>query len=148
MKQSHFTSKSLNAGQIYEACQAYLDQYLGLSKKDITGSQFASLVNLISNAKVERIYAFDTKTIERLQHIFINDHADLYNFSTADLIKVVEGFENYGHYFNRTRLLKSVVDIVQEHQTYSDSDFLKLMVLFEKMDLFQDYEDLAVKTRV
>lgn len=62
----HASSRTLNAGHVYDACQAYLDQYLGLSKKDITGSQFAQLVSLVASAKRERIYEFDNKTLERL----------------------------------------------------------------------------------
>jgi hypothetical protein len=106
--------KNVEMTRVYDACSAYLDQYLGLAKKDITGSYFASLVEQIANAKSNGIYKFETKLIHRLQHIFINDHAELYNFSVGDLIKVLKGFETLNEYFNRDKVLGSIIELAME----------------------------------
>lgn len=42
--------KSLPIETVFKNCDAYLSEYLGQSKKDITGSQFASLVELIAHS--------------------------------------------------------------------------------------------------
>lgn len=48
----------------------------------------------MAKAKKANLYTFDSKLVHRLQHIFINDHADLYHFSIIDIIRILEGFES------------------------------------------------------
>ena len=78
---------------VLKQCDMYLSEYLGQSKKDITGSQFASLVSLLAKAQEQQLYKFEQKIIHRLQHIFLNDNAELYVFSMADIAKLYKGFE-------------------------------------------------------
>ena len=51
--------KSFPIQAVYQNCDAYLTEFLGKSKKDITGSQFAQLVDLISQAHSSGIHNFD-----------------------------------------------------------------------------------------
>eukprot|EP00347_Sterkiella_histriomuscorum_P020420 403337874 len=132
---------------VYQSCEAYLDQFLGLSKKDITGSQFAQLVEQMANAKVHKLYQFDQKLIHRMQHIFINDHSELYNFSIKDITKVLVGFDVINDYFNKQKLIDSLIEIVFDFDQFQDQDYLELMNILDAKGYFAQYQDLIVKCR-
>jgi hypothetical protein len=51
---------------VYQNCDAYLSEFLGKSKKDITGSQFAQLVDLIAQSNASGLHKFDEKVVHRL----------------------------------------------------------------------------------
>ena len=85
--------KSLQMTTIYKTCESYLQEFLGRSKKDITGSQFASLIEQIGVAHQHKLHEFDSKLIHIMQHIFVNDHSDLYVFGIDDLHKIFIAFE-------------------------------------------------------
>lgn len=65
----------------------------------------------MAKAKKAKLYTFDSKLVHRLQHIFINDHADLYHFSIVDIIRILEGFESIQDYFNRDKVLSVLTDL-------------------------------------
>jgi hypothetical protein len=44
---------------VFKNCDAYLSGFLGQSKKDITGSQFATLVDLIAKAHISGLHTFE-----------------------------------------------------------------------------------------
>jgi hypothetical protein len=58
--------KSFPIEAVYKNCDAYLSEFLGKNKKDITGSQFAQLVDLIAQAHTSGLHSFDERVIHRL----------------------------------------------------------------------------------
>lgn len=104
--------KSFPIHAIFKDCDAYLTEFLGKSKKDITGSQFAQLVDLIANSHTSGLHRFDQVVIHRLQHIFLNDNAELYIFTMKDILKLLKGFEALNDYFNRDKVIKGLIELV------------------------------------
>jgi hypothetical protein len=58
--------KSLPIETVFKNCDAYLSEYLGQSKKDITGTQFAILVDIISNSHTTSLHPFSQKVLHNL----------------------------------------------------------------------------------
>ncbi len=117
--------KSLPIETVFKNCDAYLSEYLGQSKKDITGTQFATLVDLIANS--HPVHPFSPKVLHNLQHIFLNDHSELYIFSMRDIVKLLRGFESINQYFNRDKVIQGIVNLVQEADIYEDEGFLEVL---------------------
>lgn len=117
--------KSLPIETVFKNCDAYLSEYLGQSKKDITGTQFATLVDLIANS--HPVHPFSQKVLHNLQHIFLNDHSELYIFSMRDIVKLLRGFESINQYFNRDKVIQGIVNLVQEADIYEDEGFLEVI---------------------
>ncbi|CDW73278.1 UNKNOWN [Stylonychia lemnae] len=132
---------------VYLSCEAYLDQYLGLSKKDITGGQFAQLVEQIANAQFHMLYKFDQKLIHRMQYILVNDHSELYVFSIKDIIRIIKGFEAINDYFNRDKVINCLVNAALEITCFQDADYLELMEIFDEKGIMEQQPDLLVKLR-
>jgi hypothetical protein len=61
-----FQQGTLSLEAVLANCNAYLSEYLGQSKKDITGSQFAELVDLIAKSHRFGLFTFDQKIVHRL----------------------------------------------------------------------------------
>jgi hypothetical protein len=59
-------SKYLPIEFVFKNCDAYLSEYLGQSKKDITGSQFAQMVELIANSHATGLHKFGQKVTHYL----------------------------------------------------------------------------------
>ena len=52
-------SKDFSLKAILSNCDAYLSEYLGKSKKDITGGQFADMVHLIARSHADGLHTFE-----------------------------------------------------------------------------------------
>jgi hypothetical protein len=50
----------------------------------------------------------------KLQHILINDHEELYVFSHSDILKMIKGFNNYGYYFNKDKIIQALINLTLE----------------------------------
>jgi len=50
------------------------------------------MVHLIARSHAEGLHIFEQKIVHRLQHIFLNDNAELYVFSMGDILKLYRGF--------------------------------------------------------
>jgi hypothetical protein len=132
-------SKEFSLKAILSNCDAYLSEYLGKSKKDITGGQFADMVHLISRSHSEGLHTFEQKIVHRLQHIFLNDNAELYVFSMGDILKLYRGFESLNDYFNKDKVIEGIVEIVLESRFYEDEALLELLLEFKKTGLIEKY---------
>lgn len=132
---------------VYTKCDMYLSEYLGKSKKEITGSQFASLVEQIANAHLTGIHKFELKIVHNLQHIFLNDNADLYVFSMGDILKLFKGFESINEYVNRGKVIAALVDLVLVSRIFEDEAFLEVLNECQHRGLIESYPDLAIKAR-
>jgi hypothetical protein len=141
-------SREFSLKAILSNCDAYLSEYLGKSKKDITGGQFADLVHLIARSQAEGIHTFEQKIVHRLQHIFLNDNAELYVFSLGEILKLYRGFQSLNDYFNKEKVIEAIVEIVLESNFYEDEALLELLKEFRKVGLLEKYQELIVKGRV
>ena len=140
--------KSLPIENVFKNCDAYLSEYLGQSKKDITGSQFASLVELIANSHTSGLHIFGQKVLHNLQHIFLNDNSELYIFSMRDVVKLLRGFESINQYFNRDKVIEGLVNLVQEADVYEDEGFLEVLNEYNKRGLIETHLELGAKARI
>jgi hypothetical protein len=140
--------KSLPIENVFKNCDAYLSEYLGQSKKDITGSQFASLVELIANSQTSGLHIFGQKVLHNLQHIFLNDNSELYIFSMRDVVKLLRGFESINQYFNRDKVIEGLVNLVQEADVYEDEGFLEVLNECNQRGLIEKHLELGAKARI
>jgi hypothetical protein len=62
-----------------------------------------------------------------LQHIFLNDHSELYIFSMRDVLRLLKGFETINEYFNRDKVIEGLMQLVQESDVYEDEGFLEVL---------------------
>ena len=113
----------------------------------MTGSLFANLVEQIANAKVNKLYSFDPKLLHRMQHIFVNDHADLYVFSMRDIIKVLVGFDTINDFHNKKKFMDAIFDLVNSQEAFSDHDYLELLNILDAKGYLGKNDDLIIKCR-
>jgi hypothetical protein len=106
------------------------------------------MVHLIGKAKAEGLHDFDEKIAHRLQHIFVNDNAELYVFGMSDILKMFRGFEIIDSYFNKEKVIEGIVELVLEGSFYEDEAFLEILKDFHSKGLIEKYQDLGVKARV
>lgn len=65
-----------------------------------------------------------------------------------DLLKVYKGFETIDEYFNKEKVIKTIVDLVMEFSSYEDEALLEIMNSFHEKGLIEKEPELAVKLRV
>ena len=70
------------------------------------------MLDLIAQSNSSGLHKFDEKVIHRLQHIFLNDNAELYIFTMKDILKLLRGFESLNDYFNRDKVIKGLLELV------------------------------------
>lgn len=64
-----------------------------------------------------------------------------------DVLKLLTGFEKINDYFNRDKVIKGLMEIVQESTIYEDEGFLLVLNECRRMNLLATYQDLDVKAR-
>jgi hypothetical protein len=65
-----------------------------------------------------------------------------------DILKLLRGFESLNDYFNRDKVIKGIIELVQESSIYEDSGFLEVLNECHSRGLLADNQDLYVKARV
>ena len=65
-----------------------------------------------------------------------------------DILKLLRGFETLNDYFNRDKVIKGILEIVQESSIYEDSGFLEVLNECHTRGLLTENQDLYVKSRV
>ena len=128
---------------VHTFCQTYLSEYLHKSKRQISGSQFASLVNQVGQAKQHGIYQYDDRTIQRLEHMFVNDKQENFIFTITDLLKILENFEVLSTVDSQGKLIKTVTSLMKDSIKDSDESVLKLARIFNSKGMFEEDEELC-----
>ena len=105
-------------------------------------------MDLIAQGQTSGLHKFDQRVIHRLQHIFLNDNAELYIFTMKDVLKLLKGFEAMNDYFNREKVIQGLVELVQESTIFEDTGYLEVVRECHERGLLTDNQDLYVKTRV
>ena len=129
------TTKDL--ASVHKTCHSYLENYLHRTKKSVTGHQFAVLVSQISKAKLQNVYEYDSKTIQRLEQIFLLD-TENYTFSISDILLIFKAFDQLAEYWSPEKMKQTIIKLTFECIKSSDADLLELLKMFKSKGYFEE----------
>ena len=104
---------------VHRTCHAYLENYLHRTKRAVTGHQFAVLLSRIAGAKLNNVYEYDSRTIQRLEQIFLLD-TEHYTFSITDILMIFKSFDQLAEYWSPDKMKQTIIKLTYESIKSSD----------------------------
>ena len=132
-----------NLIDMHMMCQGFLDNSLHLSKRQLTGNQFASLITQISNARRNGVYQYDQTTVSKLESMFCLDKQKEFTFSVSDLLTLLKNFEVISSAQSMDKIAATTVTLLSSAIKNSDKDMLELCKLLDDRGMLEDNEQLC-----
>ena len=77
------------------------------------------MLSKISSAKLHNIYEYDSRTIQRLEQIFLLD-TEHYTFSITDILLIFKAFDQLAEYWSPEKMKQTIIKLTYESIKSSD----------------------------
>ena len=122
----------------------YLDEYVSKGAKEVSGGDFARLVNQLHIAQWEHGLAdsFNARLLERIIQVFIRTYKDSV-FSAKDIVQLEQGFKSMLLNVNMPERFTGKLDealhkIASDLTSGNDADYLTMLRMFDDKGMLSD----------